>query len=1289
MKLFTSDRFKSIDLVYPQASTLVDLLLAEVRREPDRIALVEDGSTVSSAALLNRANAVATHLQQQAIQPDECVALLADSSLAQHAGLWGILLAGGAYMPLAPEYPAERLRYMIEDAGVSTILCQHRYREQAEALTSNARIIEIEDLGESPAPERLVLENLKPLQPRNLAYVIYTSGSTGRPKGVMIEHRSIMNQMEWLKNEHGIGPGARILQKTPASFDAAQWELLALATGATIILATPGLYRDPEGIIDTVVRHDATVLQCVPTLLKALVETGRAGECRSLRRLFSGGEALSGELVGAWRAILPRCALTNLYGPTECTINSSAFPVEQEIGHGIVSIGRPANGTRYYIVNPDFSPVADGEVGELLVSGLQVARGYLGRPELTAERFLANPFDRHWPYDRVYRTGDLARWQADGTVHYVGRADNQLKLRGYRVELDEIDRAIEAHTWVKAAASVVTVDDVTGDQNLVAYVELSPRQAALMDQGNHGAHHQSKASRLQVKAQLASAGARSDTSLDGAISIDLPGARETASQRALAFARKTYRFFDGAPIDRSRVERLLASWASTNGAQTSGGVLRLADIGSILRNFGPFRSEERLLPKYAYASPGALYATQLYLEVGEPIRDLVPGLYYFHPERHQLTRLGDAETTAPGLTFHFAGKRSAIEPVYRNNIREVLEMEAGHMIGLFDVVLAPYGLAVGNPQRHQALLVRLGLPDDDFNIASYPVEPIGDQRPDKHLELYLQPVATGLHDLASGQHRWTGTSTQKVADGQIERRHVIAINQQVYDRASFGISIVSDHPQRWRRYLELGRCLQRLQMNDFGIGFMSSGYSSESGAPLPSDRQLKALLASLITPDSATYFCIGGAISSEQRQSEGMREDIVHMQGPAELIKEDLRALLPDYMIPGRVVILDRLPHTANGKVDRKALETRSARDGLDPSRERIGPRTESERRISEIWASVLRQPLVSIHDDFFELGGNSLGAVALIQRINRAFRLALPLQTLFDAPNVAALTVRVEQGAGTKSSRAIRLSGPAAGQPVFCWPGLGGYAMNLRGLAQSGASDGRPFFGIQAHGLNALETPDAGIETIAARDVTLLREIQPDGPYSLWGYSFGARVAFETAYQLEQAGQKVDHLALIAPGSPRLELDVAQDQEGGFGDAVFLTILFSVFAGSIRDPQLPALLREIGCEADFVARVARIYPDLDHALIERITRIVKLTYSFRYSFVELERRRISAPITIFRATGDDYSFIDGSSGFSAQNPISVQLAADHYALLKDKGVEELALALRTKSYAPDLALAS
>ncbi|MER5349214.1 amino acid adenylation domain-containing protein [Kitasatospora sp. NPDC002551] len=1274
---------------------LPDLLRAQAAARPDATAVTGEGGRLTFGGLDAAADALAAQLYRLGVATDDCVGLYTEPSLELMTGAWGILHAGAAYLPLSPEYPQERIRWMIESSGTGVIVTQEHLRARlAELVPPGTRIVtsaDLPDAAEDPDhPDHPGHPGAHPIPhqghgptapaPDSLAYVIYTSGSTGRPKGVMIEHHSIVSQLRWLADAGHLGPDAVVLQKTPMSFDAAQWEILAPAAGARVVMGAPGVYRDPEALVDTVLAHGVTTLQCVPTLLQALLDTERLVDCTTVRGLYSGGEALSVRLARALTAALPDAALVNLYGPTECTINATAHRVDPRAlgdGAGSVPIGVPVDRTRCFVLDEQLAPVEVGATGELYIGGVQLARGYLNRPDLTAERFVASP---HLPGERLYRTGDLAQWNPDGTLQCSGRVDNQVKLRGYRVELDEIALAIEEHTWVRRAAAVVTDDARTGHRNLVACVELNPKEAALMDQGNHGGHHQSKASKLQVKAQLSNPGVRTAAELAGRPVVELPGRRETGRQRRETFARKTYRFFEGGAVTR---DDLLALLAAPRPAPAPAGLreeaVTLAELGPVLRWFGQFHSPERLLPKYAYASPGALYATQLYLET-DGSHGPAAGVYYYHPVDHTLVRVGEAAGDVP-LAVHFLGRRGAIEPVYRNNIQEVLEFETGHMLGVLEEVLPEYGLAV-RPLGHEPdVQRRLDVAEEDYYLGSFTIVP-DDGRPRRDdTELFVQAHPGGVEGLPAGLYRYEGGELTRISDAVVESRHVIAINQQVYRRAAFGVTAVSRAAEAWLEYIDLGTRLHHLQRNALGFGFMSSGYSSKSGHPLPSARRMETVLAGCGIAAGPSYFFLGGRVSEEQVRSEGMREDAVHMKGPAELIRDELAAVLPDYMVPNRVLVLDELPLTANGKVDAKALAAAERVRDAGTGAPFVAPSTPTERRLAGVWAAALKYEAVSAADEFFAAGGNSLIAVALVNRVNREFGTRLPLQVLFECPGLADLAARIDAAraaggsAGAPVSRLVPLHREGAGAPVFCWPGLGGYPMNLRPLA---GRSGRPFFGVQSHGINPGETPYPTIREMAAADLAEIRRIRPHGPYTLWGYSFGARVAFEAAWQLERAGERVADLLLICPGNPELRRADGEryGRESSYRNPAYLTILYSVFAGSVHGPELERCLAEVRDEDGFAAFVHRLLPDLDEELIRRIARIVGETYEFDYSFRELAERRLSAPVTVFKATGDDYSFIEGSSGWSAAEPATVRLAGDHYGVLREPGVAELAAAI-------------
>ncbi len=1250
------------------------LLADQVRRRPDAVAVTHADGDLTFSELDASASRLGSRLAGLGVTSDTCVGLYAEPSADLMTGVWGVLAAGAAYLPLSPDYPEDRLRYMVENSGTRVIVTQDHLRERARRLAPEGTTVL------TASEDRLLpLVSEPDTRGEHLAYVIYTSGSTGKPKGVMIEQRSIVSQIQWLANCGHLGPHVSILQKTPMSFDAAQWEILAPATGARVVMGTPGVFRDPEAVITMIREHQVTALQAVPTLLQALLDTEAFGACASLTHVFSGGETLTCSLTKDLFATLPAASVVNLYGPTETTINATSHWIDRDtLGENhssTVPVGVPADNVICYILDENMQPVDFAESGELFIGGVQVARGYIGLPETTAQRSIVSPFN---PTERLYRTGDLCQWNPDGTIQFNGRTDNQVKLRGYRVELDEVASRIEEHTWVRHAAAVVTADPRTGSKVLVAAVELNERTAAMMDQGRgDAAHHQSKASKLQVQAQLSNPGLREPQHLKGRQTVPLPGAEPAEAQRQAAFARKTYRFYDGPDVNADDILRMLAP-RDTSSHSRPLAELSLRELGEILRWFGPFRSEERLLPKYAYASPGALYATQMYVEVSGLFG--LSGVYYHHPVDHTLVRVGDLaqDFPGPGLRVHFLGKRCAIEPVYKNNIVEVLEFETGHMVGVLQEVLPGYGLTVDPLGFEPAVKRRLDAADEDHYLGTFAISANhGQVRPDE-VELFVQAHGDRVEGVDAGLYRYREGQLIRLGDDVVEKRHVIAINQGVAARASFGISAVARTREEWLRYIVLGTKLHHLQRTP-GMGLMSAGYSSKTGNPLPAARRLDDMLAAAgVSAAPASYFFVGGPVGAAQAAHEGMNEDAVHTQGPAEMVREDLTRFLPDYMVPARVLVVDELPLTANGKIDARATARLPQVTAAQTTVAYVAPATATEAWLAAEWGRLLKYDDVSTQDEFFSSGGNSLHAVALINKANREFSLSLPLQSVFESPKLEQLAARIDGDAPRDTSRLVSLSTSGGDSPVFFWPGLGGYPMNLRLVAERVGVD-RPVFGVQAHGINPGEVPYATIREMAMADVADIRRAQLSGPYTLWGYSFGARVAFETAWQLEQFGEKVENLLLICPGNPKVRTEDGQrwGREATFANRAYVAILFSVFAGTVEGPALEACLAQATDEDSFVSFVHGRFPALDEPTIRRITRIVAQTYEFDYSFRELTERRIEAPVTIFKARGDDYSFVESSVGYSVEPPTVVALDGDHYSVLKEQGADELICALR------------
>jgi amino acid adenylation domain-containing protein len=438
---------------------------------PDAVALTFEGAHVTYADLDRRASHLAHRLRRAGVGPEARVGLMLERSPEMVISILAVLKAGGAYVPLDPGYPAERLAYMLADARVAVLLTHSNLAHLAGDYAGPVlRLDALEDDLRSEA--NAIPYSLFPIpSPEGLAYVIYTSGSTGRPKGAMNAHRGIWNRVVWMQDEYGLDASDVVLQKTPFSFDVSVWEFLwPLTAGARMVLARPGAHGDPAYLADLIRAEGVTTLHFVPSMLQAFLEAPALAErCASVRRVMASGEALPADLVARFHARMPSSTrLHNLYGPTEAAVDVTYWPCAADDARASIPIGRPVANTRIHVLDRRGAPAPVGVPGELHIAGVQVGRGYLDRPALTAEKFVPDPFSAD-PGARMYRTGDLARWLADGTLEYRGRMDHQVKVRGFRIELGEIEAALAAHPAVREAV-VLARQDRPGDPRLVGYV---------------------------------------------------------------------------------------------------------------------------------------------------------------------------------------------------------------------------------------------------------------------------------------------------------------------------------------------------------------------------------------------------------------------------------------------------------------------------------------------------------------------------------------------------------------------------------------------------------------------------------------------------------------------------------------------------------------------------------------------------------------------------------------------------------------------------------------------------
>ncbi len=447
-----------------ERSTLIALVETQAARTPDRVAAIaDDGTVLTYADLLTRANRFANHLGALGVGRGSLVGVGLERSLDMLVALFGILRAGAAYVPLDPRFPPSRLRLMTDDADLGALITETATDSVFEVDARVHRVV----IDGPDAPTIAATSDGVPnvvVDGHDLAYVIYTSGSTGRPKGVMVEHHSLHNLLTSMAVEPGLAPTDRLLAITTLSFDIAGLELwLPLTVGATLVIASSAAAADPHKLFDALTRHRITVMQATPTTWRMLLDADWPGDHRL--KVLCGGEALPPQLA---TALFDRVGeLWNMYGPTETTVWST---IDRVVDHGPVCIGRPIANTTTHVLDPNREPVAHGAIGELYIGGSGVARGYLGRDDLTAERFVTHPAARECALDqRLYRTGDLVRRRDDGRIEFVDRVDRQVKLHGFRVELGEIETVLAQYAAVKEAAVVLRHDD-RDEVRLVAYV---------------------------------------------------------------------------------------------------------------------------------------------------------------------------------------------------------------------------------------------------------------------------------------------------------------------------------------------------------------------------------------------------------------------------------------------------------------------------------------------------------------------------------------------------------------------------------------------------------------------------------------------------------------------------------------------------------------------------------------------------------------------------------------------------------------------------------------------------
>jgi amino acid adenylation domain-containing protein/thioester reductase-like protein len=1019
-----------------------ELVEAQVAQTPDAIAVVFEDGQLSYRDLNRQANQLAHHLRKLGVKPETLVGICVERSLAMVVGLLAILKAGGAYVPLDPNYPRERIALMLEDSQIAVLLTQQPHL--GELPTHTAQVVCLDS--DWPIIAQESSENLDPqAQLNNLAYIIYTSGSTGKPKGVMIEHRSLANFVQTASREYEIIPDDRVLQFASISFDTAAEEIFpALTQGATLVLRTQQMLRTIPAFLQTCGDWQLTVLD-LPTAFwhRICAELPHVKLPETVRLVIIGGEKALPRWLAAWKKFVdPQIRLVNTYGPTESTVVATwcdlAGPQAVEVIGRLLPIGRAIDNTEIFVLNSDLQPVAVGTPGELYIGGAGLARGYLNRPELTAIKFIFSPASRARRL-RLYGTGDLVRYREDGLLEFLDRVDHQEKIRGFRVELNEVEAILEEHPAVQDVV-VVAREEIPGEKRLVAYI--------VQNSDRSGSATQFSSADLEAEQVAQWRLIHDDDSFNPLESrwdptfnisgwgnsytgqpIPDPEMREwvdTTTARILSLQpRRVLEIGCGTGLMLFRIAPHCLHYHGTDFSQTAlrhiqqqltSPELNLPQVtlsqrmADDLQGIEPRSVDTVIINSVIQYFPSVNYLVRV---LEEAIQVLEPGGFIFIGDIRSYPLL---EAFAASVELYQAEDSLPIEELRRRVQKRVRQEE--------ELTIDPaffYALQQQYPQIYQVqVLLREGRHHNELSRFRYDAI------------LQIGPAPRPRAD-----HAWLDWQQQNLTVSALRQRlqknrpEVLGIRGIPNARVLADVETVAmlhrhDSPKtagEIRQILvqetqgvdpEELWSLSRDLLYAIAISWLGSGIDGSYDVLL--QRRSAVTYRNppwIISETPARELTLKPWYTYANNPLQGK---IAHQLIPQ--LRAFLKEKLPAYMIPSAFVVLDVLPLTPNGKVDRRALPMpSSARPDLDEMF--VAPRTPIEQQLAEIWSRVLGIDQIGVYDNFFELGGDSLRTTQLIFRIEETFQVVVPLIHFFQAPTVAGL-VSLIQGTHQTSTVAV-----------------------------------------------------------------------------------------------------------------------------------------------------------------------------------------------------------------------------------------------------------------------------
>ncbi len=1000
----------------PEDTTLHALIESQSRRTPDATALVFEDETISYRRLDRRANRLANHLVSQGVSVGSRVGVCMERSVEMVVALLSVLKAGAAYVPLDPDYPAERLGFMLSDAQVPVLLTQSHLLAKLPPHTARVFCLDADRATISQAsPERPEAN----VRPDDLAYVIYTSGSTGQPKGAMNTHRGICNRLLWMQDVYRLTAEDRVLQKTPFSFDVSVWEFFwPLLSGATLVIARPRVHGDSAYLADLIGKQAVTTVHFVPPMLGAFLdEMDLPRRCPALRQVICSGEALSYALQERFFATFSGDVptLNNLYGPTEAAVDVTFWECRREDHESNVPIGRPIANTQIYLLDSYGEPVPIGVAGELHIGGVGVARGYLHRPELTHERFIPDPFSKD-PSARLYKSGDLARWRADGTILYLGRMDDQVKLRGFRIELGEIEAVLNAHPDVGESV-VLLREDSPGDRRLAAYIVPANAPGS---SGNDAWQDEWEAMHQEgIIAATAAGDGQSPIAalLEGMHAQNLRDQERECIDQTLA-----------------RIRGLHPSRVLEIGVGTGDFALALVDecvryvatdyaptAVDYLRNRAPAKLELRCqaADDFKGISQGEfdtviIHSVSQYLPDAEYMRRVLMGavravspggcIYVGDVQSYALLEAfqcgNQGRLGADDLSVHDLGQRirwhlsREMELVIDPGFFHVFQAQTS-AVSAVEVQLRRGHEPIEMTKFHYDVFLHVGGTPPLLNVATW-LNWQADGLNLTQLRTMLEnggPETLGIRGIPTRRVLYETTMLALVASGAAAT--VGELRKAASERFASDSGV--DPEDLWALGESLGyHVAVNWSAEKAGAdGCCDVVFHRQPGIPLfPRSTLLHAQ-----SPEPFTNQPWREPAASAARNADAPDSAL-----DVASLREFCRSRLPEYMVPAAFVPLAALPLTPNGKVDRRSLPKPDFAPPRENSVEADDVATPLEKHLATLWSEILGLSRIGKEDNFFESGGDSLLGLRMANRLRKSLGESISLVAVFEAPTVGSL---------------------------------------------------------------------------------------------------------------------------------------------------------------------------------------------------------------------------------------------------------------------------------------------